>query len=123
MPRTHRRINVAAQLAAQLFDEAAAWRETGDLANEQKALEAGYALLEREGLGSPEEARERSSESVPFTVEEEKQADLDDAAAVERAKEEAVSAAEQAALVTKLAAGTATAAETQAALAQLLGGG
>lgn len=123
MSRHHHRVNVSAQLAVAFFREAEEWRAKGDLENEQKALEAGYALLEREGIGSPEEARQRASERVPYTAAEEAQAATDATAAATKAAADAEAAVSRAALVTKLKAGSATDLETQQALAQLLGGG
>lgn len=123
MARTHRRINVAAQVAVSLFREADEWAAKGDLGNEQKALDAARAQLELVGIGSREEAQEMASERVPFTAKEETQADLDAAAAADAQAAAAAALVAQKALTTKLSAGTATDLEVQKALARLLGGG
>lgn len=81
MARKHHRINVGAQLAASLFREADEWRAKGDLANEQKALDAARAQLEVAGLPSQEAAEAKAAESVPFTSQEETLRDADEAAA------------------------------------------
>lgn len=70
-----------------------------------------------ERQGSP---YEEASESVPFTAEEEAQADRDEAAALIALKAEETAAAERTALVEKLGAGDASPAELQQALASLL---
>lgn len=58
---------------------------------------------------------------VPLTADELAQRDLDQAAAADAAKAQAAADAAQAALVAKLTSGSATSAEIQSALAQLLG--
>lgn len=95
MARTHRRINVAAQVAASYFREADAWRTKGSPLNEQRALDAANAMLEREGIKSREEAELRASESVPFTVEEEAARDAEEAAIAAAAPENALRAIRQ----------------------------
>lgn len=122
MMRTHRSVNVAAQLAVSLFREADEWAAKGDAANAQQALAAARSQLIQSGIDSREAAEMLASEQVPFTAEEETQRDADEAEAarVEAAREAAT--VERAALVEKLAAGEATSLEVQQALATLIGG-
>lgn len=95
MARTHRRINVAAQVAASFFREADEWRTKGSPLNEQKALDAGNAMLEREGITSRADGEARASESVPFTAEEEAARDAEEAAIGAAAPENALRAIRQ----------------------------
>lgn len=59
---------------------------------------------------------------IPFTAEEEAEADAREAEALERAAAAASALATRAALVAKLQSGTASAEEIQSVLAQLLAG-
>lgn len=122
MGREHHRVNVSAQLAASLFREADEWAAKGEPENEQKALDAARSQLAQSGIDSREAAEMCAEERVPFTVKEEKQADADQAEAAVQATVAEAGRVERAALVTKLTAGDATAAEVQQALARLLGG-